>query len=120
MKRSHNALASTLLVAGVACGGDSMDPEVTPCTAETGSVMASVTGTAALVFTWEPDCAVTFLLVEHTFPGAGGDVWALESSPEGAVSSPPPKSSSRVGRRERSARRRTQPGLSARLPPSRT
>ena len=81
VKRSHYPLASTLLVAMIACGGDSQGPEVTACTAQTGSVTASVDVTAAPVFAWGPDCAVAGLLVEHAVGGAGGDVWFIESSP---------------------------------------
>ena len=84
MKRWHNALASALLVAAVACGDDSMEPEM--CTAETGSVTASVdvSGTAP-VFSWDPDCAVAWLLVEGS-----SDVWFIESSPTQANLISPP------------------------------
>ena len=76
MKKIILGLASTLLVAVVACGDDSMEPEM--CTDETGSVTATVdvSGTAP-VFTWDPDCAVRGLLVEGDIEG---DVWNLESS----------------------------------------
>ena len=85
MARWHNALASALLVAAVACGDDSMEPEM--CTAETGSVTASVdvSGTAP-VFSWDPDCAVAWLLVEE----GSSDVWFIESSPTQANLISPP------------------------------
>ena len=76
--RSFCWTAMLMLVVGLAaCGGDSMDPEVTACTASTGSVTASVDVTAAPVFAWDPDCAVRGLLVEGDIEG---DVWNLESS----------------------------------------
>ena len=57
------------------------------CTAETGSVTASVdvSGTAP-VFSWDPDCAVAWLLVEE----ASSDVWFIESSPTQADLISPP------------------------------
>ena len=86
-----STLASILLVATVACsGGDSMEPEVTACSAETGSVTATVNVTGAPVFAWDPACAVSGLLVEHAGSGAGGDVWFIASSPtETNLISPP-------------------------------
>ena len=83
-----------LAVGLTACGGDSVDPvepEVTACTAETGSVTASVdvSGTAP-VFAWDPDCAVSSLLVEHSVSVAGGDVWFIDSSVGGPPSGPAP------------------------------
>ena len=76
MKKIILGLTSTFLVAAVACGDDSMEPEM--CAAETGSVTASVdvSGTAP-VFAWDPNCAVRGLLVEGDIEG---DVWNLESS----------------------------------------
>ena len=77
MKKIILGLASTLLVATVGCGGDSMDPEVTSCTASTGSVTASVdvSGTAP-VFSWEPDCALAALFVEGV---TSGDAWLIST-----------------------------------------
>jgi len=69
-----------MLMGLAACGDGSMDPEVTACTVDTGSVAASVDVSAGPVFTWDPDCAVSWLLVEHFASGAGGDVWFVESS----------------------------------------
>ena len=73
VKRSHYTLASILLVAAVACGGDSMDPEVTECLDSTVSVTATVdvSGTAP-VFDWVPACAVSQVFVEGV---TEGDVW---------------------------------------------
>ncbi len=78
------------LVAVVACGGDGMDPEVTACSAETGTVTATVDVTGAPVFAWDPDCAVAGVLVEHAVGGAGGDVWFIEASPTQANLISPP------------------------------
>ena len=88
MKRSHYTLASILLVAAVACGGDSMDPEVTECLDSTGSVTANVAvTTTAPVFAWGPDCAVQALLVRHAV--GGGEVWSIGASPVANLISPP-------------------------------
>ena len=87
MNRSHNALASTLLVAMIACGGDSLEPEGQLCTAQTGSLRVIVDHTrAAPVFTWSPHCDVASLLVEGDIEG---DVWFIESSPQANVISWP-------------------------------
>ena len=79
-----------LLVGLAACGDDSTEPEVAACTAETGSVTASVDVTGTPVFAWDPDCAVSSLLVEHSVSGAGGDVWFIDSSVGGPPSGPAP------------------------------
>jgi hypothetical protein len=90
MPSLRSSLASILLVATVGCGGDSTEPEVTACSAETGSVTATVNVTGVPVFAWNPDCAVTGLLVEHAVGGAGGDVWFIQASPtEANLISPP-------------------------------
>ena len=82
----RKALASILLVAAVACGDDSQEPEVTACTAETGSVTAAVDVTAAPVFSWDPDCDAAWLLVEGVIEG---DVWFIETSPRARTPAAP-------------------------------
>ena len=53
-----------------ACGGDSMDPEVTVCSASTVSVTATVeVSETAPVFAWVPNCAVALVFVEGVTEG---------------------------------------------------
>jgi len=59
----------------VACGENSTASDPEPCTAETGSVTATVSIGQAVIFDWEPRCAVALLLVEDD----GSDVWAINT-----------------------------------------
>jgi hypothetical protein len=74
MKTCHGliTIVATTLVAA-ACGKDSVSPSATACTAETGSVTATVESGGSIVFDWDPGCSVALLLVEAD----GGDMWGI-------------------------------------------
>ena len=59
------------------CSKDSTGPDSAPCTAETGSVTATVTVGTSVRFDWTPRCSVAMVLVEED----ASDRW-LVSSPE--------------------------------------
>ena len=79
MKRSRGCLLTALALLTVsACGDGPTVASEPPCTADTGTVTASVTAEQPAVFDWEAACAVALLLIEED----ASDQWGISTDEE--------------------------------------